>query len=78
MFIHLTNDAIQKNSEKYGKYEPANKLSYTEFQRYLDNNFSKRQINFKEHILIKMKEIATDVIKANYLNLDKARKMNNF
>lgn len=35
LFIHLTNDAIQKNGESYEKYEPANKLSYGEFQRYL-------------------------------------------
>lgn len=34
--IHLTNDAIQKNSEDYGKYEEGNKLSYVEFQKYLD------------------------------------------
>ena len=27
-YIHLTNDAIQKNSEDYGKFENANKLSY--------------------------------------------------
>jgi len=25
-----------------------------------------------------MKEIATDVVRANYLNIDKERKMNNF
>jgi hypothetical protein len=35
--IHLTNDAIQKHCEHYGKYEEGNKLSYVEFQRYLDN-----------------------------------------
>jgi hypothetical protein len=28
-FIHLTNDAIQKNSNNYGKYEPGNKLTYS-------------------------------------------------
>jgi hypothetical protein len=27
-YIHLTNDAIQKHSEDYGKFENANKLSY--------------------------------------------------
>jgi tubulin--tyrosine ligase len=27
-FIHLTNDAIQKKSEDYGKFENGNKLSY--------------------------------------------------
>lgn len=26
--IHLTNDAIQKNGQDYGKYEFANKLSF--------------------------------------------------
>lgn len=29
--IHLTNDAVQKHSEDYGKYESANKLSFTDF-----------------------------------------------
>ncbi len=27
-FIHLTNDAIQKKGEDFGKYEKCNKLSY--------------------------------------------------
>lgn len=30
-YIHLTNDAIQKNSEDYGKFENSNKMSYAEF-----------------------------------------------
>jgi len=34
--IHLTNDAVQKNSETYGKYEAGNKLSYRDIQRYLE------------------------------------------
>ena len=29
--VHLTNDAVQKRSEDYGKFEPGNKLSYNEF-----------------------------------------------
>ena len=37
--IHLTNDAVQKNSEDYGKYENGNKLSINDFQRYLDVNY---------------------------------------
>lgn len=28
VFVHLTNDAIQKNSQDYSKYEPGNKVSY--------------------------------------------------
>jgi tubulin---tyrosine ligase len=30
-FIHLTNNAIQKNSEKYGKYEMGNQISFRQF-----------------------------------------------
>lgn len=30
-FVHLTNDAIQKKSEDYGKFESANKMSYKDF-----------------------------------------------
>ena len=29
--VHLTNDAIQKKAEDYGKYEAGNKMSYAEF-----------------------------------------------
>jgi tubulin polyglutamylase TTLL1/tubulin monoglycylase TTLL3/8 len=28
-FVHLTNDAIQKHSSNYGKYEAGNKLNYS-------------------------------------------------
>jgi hypothetical protein len=30
-YVHLTNDAIQKHSEDYGKYEMGNKMSYPDF-----------------------------------------------
>lgn len=30
-YIHLTNDAIQKYADDYGKYENGNKLSFSEF-----------------------------------------------
>lgn len=34
-FVHLTNDAVQKNSTSYGVFEQANKLSYVEFEKLL-------------------------------------------
>jgi len=40
--IHLTNDAIQKYLPEYGKYEKGNKLSYADFQKYLEKEFGKR------------------------------------
>lgn len=45
-FIHLTNDAVQKKSEDYGKYENGNKLSYVDFQKYLDQNFPDKEYDF--------------------------------
>ena len=35
-YVHLTNDAVQKRLDDYGKFESGNKLSYAEFQKYLD------------------------------------------
>lgn len=47
IFIHLTNDAIQCDSEKYGRFEPGNKLSYSQFQRYLDGNYVKEKYDME-------------------------------
>lgn len=33
-FIHLTNNAIQKNSDKYQQFEAGNQISFKEFQVY--------------------------------------------
>ena len=33
-YVHLVNDAVQKYGEDYGKYEPGNKLTYCELQKY--------------------------------------------
>jgi hypothetical protein len=63
--VHLTNDAIQVNCDKYGKYEDGNKLSYHNFQKYLDNNY-KHKYNFEEEICPKLKQIATESIEATY------------
>lgn len=30
-YVHLTNDAVQKKLDDYGKFESGNKLSYPEF-----------------------------------------------
>lgn len=77
-FVHLTNDAIQKHSEMYGKYEPGNKISYTNFQRYLDQVYPTKKYNFQASILDKMKEITTDLIHASFSFMDPQRKANNF
>ena len=53
--IHLTNDAVQKFAEDYGKYEAGNKLSYTDFQNYIDKNYADLNISVERDLLPQMK-----------------------
>jgi tubulin monoglycylase TTLL3/8 len=39
VFVHLTNDAVQKHADNFGKYESGNKLSYHDFQKYLNSHY---------------------------------------
>ena len=74
-FIHLTNDAIQKNSEEYGKFEDGNKLSYKDFQRYLDFHWSEKKINFICDILPNIKNLVKDTILACFSKIDPNRRL---
>lgn len=75
-FIHLTNDAIQKYSQEYGKYENANKLSYKDFQRYLDLHL--QDLNFYKTILPQIREIVKETILASFSKIDSNRRLNSF
>ena len=72
-YIHLTNDAIQANGDNYGKYEKGNKVTYHEFQRYLDINYPNEKYSVSG-LVEKMKSIATEVIEATYFKIDPYRK----
>ena len=74
--IHLTNDAVQKHSEDYGKYEDNNKMSYKDLQRYFDFHVSDKNINFFSSILPKIKSIVKDTIHATFLKLDTNKRVN--
>lgn len=73
-YVHLTNDAVQKYSDDYGKYENGNKLSYRDFQRYLDFHCSEIKVNFYERILPQIKEMIRDTMKAVFLKIDPQRR----
>jgi len=34
-YVHLTNDAIQQTASDFGKFESGNKLSFSDFEKYL-------------------------------------------
>ena len=63
--IHLTNDAVQIKSDDYGKYETGNKLSFTDFQKYLDVNYGSLHIDFYRDILTQIKVIFLLIIENN-------------
>lgn len=75
-FIHLTNDAIQSKCEDYGKYENGNKMSYHDFQRYLDAK--KIPVNFYHEIVPKIKKIVKDTIIATQHKLNKKGRLMSF
>lgn len=57
-----------------------NKVSYSEFQKYLDSTYKdkKDKYRFEEMILPKMKEIALDAIKSTFVKLSPERFKHNF
>ena len=59
--VHLTNDAVQKNSADYGKFESANKISYLDFDRHL---LKEKNVSFFNKILPKIKALTSDVFEA--------------
>jgi hypothetical protein len=65
-YVHLTNDAIQMNSEDYGKFESGNKLSINDFQRYLDTNHEDKKISFMRDLYPRMERLVTDSFRAVY------------
>lgn len=77
-FIHLTNDAIQKRGEDYGKYESGNKLTYSEFQRYIETYYSDSGFNFFNNILPSIRNIVKDTILAVFLKIDPKKRLHTF
>lgn len=56
-YVHLTNNAVQKNAKNYGEFEEGNQLSFSQFQEYIDTHYADRKINFFTDCLPKMKEM---------------------
>ena len=63
--------------EEYGKYENSNKLSYDDFQKYIDTA-NLGQVNFVNDILPQAKERMRDTIKAVFSKIDPSRKQCSF
>lgn len=75
-YVHLTNDAIQKNHEDYGKFESGNKLSYYDFQRILNANGS--NIEFFTDIYPQIVDIVKDSIASSKGLMNTEKQLNSF
>lgn len=75
-FIHLTNDAIQKHSKEYGKFENGNKLSYLDFQRYLNRISPEKPCDFVRTVLPKIKMIVKETVSASFQLMDPVKREN--
>lgn len=76
-FIHLTNDAVQKKAEDYGKYEAGNKLSYEELGRYVQVQ-SDGKVEFERDIWPQMREMVLATFEATYSKLSPRRPLHTF
>lgn len=76
-FIHLTNDAIQKYSDDYGKFENANKLSFQDFDKYFESN-SDCEVKFQRDFIPQIRSVIRDSFKAVDSKIDPERRLNTF
>jgi len=76
--VHLCNDAIQKKSEDYGKFEPGNKMGYEEFQRYLDKNHSSLNVCFERDIQPQIRKLTADCFRSVWGKIDPYKRLNTF
>ena len=77
-FIHLTNDAVQKKDDNYGKFERGNKISFEELNRFIQGQYGRPDIDFFEKIYPQMKDISRHALRSTYRNLDEKKRQNGF
>ena len=69
-FIHLTNDAVQKKDESYGKFERGNKIAFEDLNKYITGVYNRPDIDFYEDVYPQMKDICRHTIRSTYRKLD--------
>ena len=54
-YIHLTNNAVQKNATGYGAFEDGNQLSFKDLQKYINEFYSTSNIDVYRDVVEDMK-----------------------
>ena len=68
LFIHLTNNAVQKNGSMYGLHEEGNQISFESFQSYLDIKYP--GTSFKEYYMPKIIDLIKLTFRATFAKLN--------
>ncbi|EAS04555.2 tubulin-tyrosine ligase family protein (macronuclear) [Tetrahymena thermophila SB210] len=63
-YIHLTNNAIQKNSEQYGQFENGNSINYATLKKYINSMNSKESEGVWDGIQQKIRNIIKITLQA--------------
>lgn len=65
-YVHLTNNAIQKNCPDYGKQEDGNQLSFNDLRNYMrkESVNSNRSMDFDKDIVPRMKYQAATALQS--------------
>lgn len=77
-FVHLTNNAVQKNSTSYGQFEDGNQLSFDAFQTYIDEHYPDSQVSVREHLVPQMQSIVNKTFNAVRKQIDPNRRKSCF
>ena len=77
-YVHLTNDAVQKHSDDYGKFEYGNKISFSDFNRYLSQTYPDKNLDFQKDFVSQMKTKAAHALKSVYGKIDPHKRQNCF
>ena len=72
-YIHLTNDAIQKHAEDYGKYENANKIGFSDFSKVICNQQPDLDFDMYRDLMPQIHKLMADTFKAAYTKIDPTR-----
>eukprot|EP00826_Nyctotherus_ovalis_P047239 TRINITY_DN5413_c0_g1_i9.p1 TRINITY_DN5413_c0_g1~~TRINITY_DN5413_c0_g1_i9.p1 ORF type:complete len:363 (+),score=99.11 TRINITY_DN5413_c0_g1_i9:1169-2257(+) len=77
-FVHLTNNAIQKYGEDYGKFEDGNQLSFAQFQDYINIAYPEKNTGVSKDLLPEMKNIIKKSILATRKSLNPENRRHTF
>ena len=63
-FRHITNYSFQKYNDNFQKYEKGNEVPFYEFQKFIDENYPKKNYKLNKDLIEQIKEIVSITTKS--------------